>query len=410
MPMQWRNDRESRVYGSVLALPFCICLGLKTAFTKNIPMMIKPFYRRAAIPCLLIFAAVLSTRAAEVDVQLVNAPATGTVALALFDSPNTFGDLRDPVLVVLFPLDGRDVYRIDDVPAGEYALLAYYDENDNRRIDKNFIGIPNEPLGFSNNYQPKGPPSYARAAFTLPDDGIQRFDMELYRPLGKRGRLGVGVGVIARSSPYRDYDGGVYQFIPAITYTGDRLQWFGPRVQFGLVGSGKLRLAATAEYRIGVYEEDGSDYLAGMGDAESTLMAGLALQSELPGGIGLSVGGSVDALNQIGGYEGSIAVNKSFQFGILRISPNLGVNWMDEEMAANDFGVSGDQATANRPAYDPGASTSLEGGIGLFIEVTEDWLIVTSVAVEWLDESIYDSPIVEEHYVVKGFGAINYVF
>ena len=67
-------------------------------------------------------------------------------------------------------------------------------------------------------------------------------------------------------------------------------------------------------------------------------------------------------------------------------------------------------AAANRPAYEPGASTSLEGGVGLFIEVTEDWLIVTSVAVEWLDESIYDSPIVEEHYVVKGFGAINYVF
>ena len=83
---------------------------------------------------------------------------------------------------------------------------------------------------------------------------------------------------------------------------------------------------------------------------------------------------------------------------------------MDEEMAANDFGVSEDQATADRPAYEPGSSTSLEGGIGLFIEITTDWLIVVNAGVEWFDQNIYDSPIVEEHYVVKGFGAINYVF
>ena len=373
-------------------------------------MPMKPFYRRVAILFLLILSAALHTRAAEVNVQFLNPPATGTVELALFDSPNTFGDLRDPVLVVRFALDGREAYRIEDVPAGEYALLAYYDENGNRRIDKNFIGIPNEPLGFSNNYQPKGPPSYARAAFTLPDDGIQRFDMELYRPLGKRGRLGVGLGVIARGSPYRGYSGGVYQVIPAITYTGNRLQWFGPRVQYGLAGSGKLRLAATGEYRIGVYEEDGSDYLSGMGDAESTLMAGLALQAELPGGVDLSVGSSLDALNQIGGYEGSIEIDKSFQFGNFRISPGLAVNWMDEEMAENDFGVPADKATANRPAYQPGASTSLEGGISLFVELTQDWLIVASAGIEWFDRNVYDSPIVDEHYVLKGFGAINYVF
>lgn len=367
-------------------------------------------YRRVAMLCLLILSAALNTRAAEVGVQLLNPPVTGTVALALFDSPNTFGDFRDPVMVARFPLDGRAIYRIKEVPPGEYALLAYYDENRNGRIDKNFIGIPNEALGFSNNYRPKGPPSYARAAFTLPDGGVQRFDMELYQPLGKRGRLGAGLGVIARGSPYRGYSGGVYQVIPAITYTGDRLQWFGPRIQYGLAGSGKLRLAATAEYRIGVYEEDGSDYLSGMGDAESTLMAGLALQAELPGGVDLSVGSSVDALNQIGGYEGSIEVSKSFQLGILRVSPSLAVNWMDKEMAENDFGVPANKAAANRPAYQPGASTSLESGIGLFFELTPDWLLVASAGIEWFDQNVYESPLVDEHYVLKGFGAINYVF
>jgi len=362
---------------------------------------------------LIIFSLLLLTQvlpAAEIRISLVEAPPSGNVVFMLYDSPNAFGDLRDPVRIETAPLDGRETYIITNVPPAEYALMVFYDENRNNLIDKNFIGIPNEPLGFSNEYQPKGPPSYARAAFTLSENDTRQFDVRLYRPLGRRGRIGIGPGLIWRSSPYRDYEGGVYQFIPSITYTGDRLQWFGPRVQFGLVGSGKLRLAATGTYRIGPYEEDGSDYLAGMGDAESTFMMGLALQAELPGGLDLSLGGSADVLDQIGGYEATIGLNKSFQLGICRLSPEIAVNWMDDHMAMNDYGVASNEVRPGRAAYDPGAVFSVEGGIGLFIEITRDWLFVTSAAMEWLGAEASDSPIVEQDWVFKGFSAINYVF
>lgn len=352
----------------------------------------------------------MAASGAEIQVQLTDPPAQGSVVFMLYNSPNAFGDLRDPVMTITEPLDGRSSYSIPDVPPAEYALLVFYDENANDRIDKNFIGIPREPLGFSNNYQPKGPPSYARAAFTLAEGESRNFDIQLYRPLGRRGRIGIGPGLIWRSSPYRGYDGGVYQFIPALTYTGERLQWFGPRVQLGLMGSGRWRLAATGTYRIAPYEEDGSDYLAGMGDAESTLMAGLALQAELPGGIDLSLGGAMDVLDQIGGYEASTGLSKSFQTGIFRLSPGFAINWMDGEMAANDYGVSAASATAGRPAYDPGNVISVEGSLSVMIEITTDWLFVTSAGVEWLDAHATDSPIVETDHLFKGYSAINYVF
>ena len=35
--------------------------------------------------------------------------------------------------------------------AGAYAIALYHDENDNRKLDTNFIGIPREGFGFSNN-------------------------------------------------------------------------------------------------------------------------------------------------------------------------------------------------------------------------------------------------------------------
>ncbi|MDY6857535.1 MAG: MipA/OmpV family protein [Thermodesulfobacteriota bacterium] len=348
--------------------------------------------------------------AAELTVSLDNPPTTGTVIFMLFDSANTFSDLRDPVKISKQSMGDRKIYLLEDVPHGEYALIVYYDENDNDLIDKNFIGIPKEPIGFSNRYEPKGPPSYSRAAFLLREGESPHFDVKLNRPLGKRGRLGLGVGVIARSSPYRDYNGSVSQVIPAIAYNGECIQIFGPNIQIGLVGSGKLRLAATGKYRIGVYDEDESDFLIGMGDRKDTFMLGLALQAELSGGVDLSVGFEHDVLNEIGGSEASLDLDKSFQFGVFRLSPELGLNWSSSELSNHDFGVSSSKATPDRPFYYFDDTISIEGGIGMFIKIARDWLVIARASVEKLAGRVNDSPIVEKGYVMKGFFAINYQF
>jgi outer membrane protein len=348
--------------------------------------------------------------AAELTVQLVNPPPGGMVSFLLFDSANSFGDLRDPVKVVRLPLDGRDVYHIEEIKSGEYALLVYYDENNNGKLDKNFIGIPREPLGFSNRYQPKGPPRYSRAAFFIEEGNTLHFDVKLYRPLGKPGQLGVGLGVIARSSPYRDYNAPVYQVIPAITYIGERLQIYGPKIQFGLAGSGKLRLAATGKYRIGVYEEDESDFLKGMGDRRNTFMAGLAIKAEVPGGIDLSAIYEHDILDEIGGGTARLELKKSYQSGVFRYSPEISLNWLSSELSNHDFGVPADNATEERPAYDTGSTLSAEGGLGVFVEITEDLLIIVNTGVELMGDKVKDSPIVSEDYVIKGFATVAFIF
>ena len=363
-----------------------------------------------ALTGLLVTLAAGRVVAAELSIQLDNPPSSGRIALALFSSANTFGDLRDPAKLETYSLSDNNQYVLKDIPAGEYALMVYYDENDNLEIDRNFIGIPTEPLGFSNNYRPKGPPSYSRAAFTVKQDEQIAFTVSLYRPLGKRGRLGVGVGALSRSSPYRDYDGGVSQVIPAITYNGERLQILGPNVSFGLVGTGKLRLAAAGTYRLGVYEEDDSDYLAGIGDRDSTFMAGLALRAELPMGFNAALRYQHDVLDRIGGGEARIAIDKSFQLGRFRFSPELGVNWLAQDLADYDFGVRQENATAVRPAYRVDAVFTADVGVGILYEITTDWLLIMNVAVEFFDNEITDSPIVNEDYVIKGFLAVNYVF
>lgn len=54
------------------------------------------------------------------------------------------------------------------LPEGEYALSIYQDENSNGKLESNFIGLPKEPAGLSNNLRPKfGPPKFRNAAFTV---------------------------------------------------------------------------------------------------------------------------------------------------------------------------------------------------------------------------------------------------
>ena len=359
---------------------------------------------------LLLAACTGMAHSADISVRVQDAPADSILVFQVYDSANTFGDFRDPLRELRSDVRTDNVYLLEDVPAGDLAVLVYVDENQNGLIDKNFIGIPKEALGISNNYRPKGPPAFSRAQFSVAENEVTSIDITIYKLLGERGRLGVGAGVIGRSSPYVGSDTTVLQPIPAVTYNGERLQWLGPNVQYGLAGSGAWRLAASASYRIGVYEEDDSLALAGMGDRESTLLAGLGFRYEIPGGVNLLLRYEHDVLDKIGGGSATARVSKGFQAGAFRFSPQLQLNWLSAELTNHDFGVTPDESTFGRPAYDTGSSISYEAGISSFIELTESWRIILSISAEFLPDEIVDSPIVADDRVLKGFAAITYVF
>ena len=147
-----------------------------------------------------------------------------------------------------------------------------------------------------------------------------------------------------------------------------------------------------------------------MGDREDTFLAGLAIQAELPGVVDLELGYQHDVLDRIGGGTAGLRISKGLQSGIFRLTPQLGVNYLSSEIANYDFGVPTDKATVARPAYELDSTTSVEAGVGLFIEITREWLFVMDVNLEKFSDEVINSPIVDQDYVIKGFAAINYVF
>lgn len=56
-----------------------------------------------------------------------------------------------------------------DVPAGNYAIKLFQDENENGALDTNLLGIPSEGYGFSNNGGAMGQPDFKDATFSVAD-------------------------------------------------------------------------------------------------------------------------------------------------------------------------------------------------------------------------------------------------
>lgn len=359
---------------------------------------------------LIIVLTIASHTMADVRVIISDSPEEWSLVFLLFDTPDTLGDLREPIRTWVFPADGRSEYVLQDVPGGLYVLVVFHDINSNGQLDRNLFGIPTEPVGFSNAYRPKGSPTFHKAAVTIPEHGTQSLAIELYKPLGRRGRMGVGLGLLGRSSPYREYRGEVYQAIPALTFVGSRFQVLGPAIQVSLHHSNSLDVAAAARYRMGVYQEKDSLFLSGMGDRESTVMMGFVLKYRIAGGLKFQARYDYDLLGRLNGGEASLTIQKSFHLGPLRFSPEIGINWISSELSRHDFGVEPDQAREDRPVYHPGNTLTSEAGVGIYFELTRNWRLVLSGTAEFLSTDITQSPLVNKNRVYKGFAAINYVF
>ncbi|REG87275.1 Uncharacterized conserved protein, DUF2141 family [Winogradskyella sediminis] len=64
--------------------------------------------------------------------------------------------------------NNKCVVTFNDIPKGVYAVSIFHDENSNGKLDTNFLGIPKEDYGCSNNAKGfMGPPEWSDAKFEL---------------------------------------------------------------------------------------------------------------------------------------------------------------------------------------------------------------------------------------------------
>jgi len=123
---------------------------------------------------ILLAAAAVHAGDLTVDVKVPD-QRQGAVRAALFDKADGFPRGTPLRTAMASTVQGKATLQFAGLPAGDYALTAYLDENSNSKLDANLFGLPTEPYGFSRNARGMaGPPPFADAAFRVEDGALQQ--------------------------------------------------------------------------------------------------------------------------------------------------------------------------------------------------------------------------------------------
>ncbi|WP_298765184.1 DUF2141 domain-containing protein [uncultured Polaribacter sp.] len=121
----------------------------------------------------IVFSGLFTTNAQEAEKFSITVNITGLasnkgkVLLALYNKQENFLNKRFKGGMSKIT-DKKATYVFEGVVKGEYAISFFHDENNNNKMDTNFVGIPKEDYGCSNNATGfVGPPKYKDAKFQL---------------------------------------------------------------------------------------------------------------------------------------------------------------------------------------------------------------------------------------------------
>ncbi|MGB4857889.1 MAG: DUF2141 domain-containing protein [Dokdonella sp.] len=110
---------------------------------------------RKVLVTLLVLAAVTSstTQAADLIVNVTGVREhKGMLSLAVYDSAATWdANVKTVAADQKAPDADQVTFHFTNLPAGKVAVMAMHDKNGNGKLDSNFMGMPTEGYGFSNN-------------------------------------------------------------------------------------------------------------------------------------------------------------------------------------------------------------------------------------------------------------------
>lgn len=126
----------------VSGLAGALGLGLGAAFADSAPTP-DPFSKFSAADAVVL------------AVKSDFAPAGGHVRVTVYDDAASFLEAAAGKHDATVNDEGFALFAIENLEPGEYAFVAYYDENDDGKLNRNVIGKPKEPYIFSNDVRPK---------------------------------------------------------------------------------------------------------------------------------------------------------------------------------------------------------------------------------------------------------------
>jgi uncharacterized protein (DUF2141 family) len=99
--------------------------------------------------------------------------ADGAIFIAVYTDAKTY--MKERFAEAIVPVKDKGIVETEiEIPKGKYAVTIFHDVNGDSELNTNFMGIPKEPYGFSNNPKSSfGPPNFKEASFDFTEDGQQ---------------------------------------------------------------------------------------------------------------------------------------------------------------------------------------------------------------------------------------------
>jgi len=111
--------------------------------------------------------------AAPVLIQVQNVKTnTNPIRISLFANAQDWQNERTTQALRIDPAVLGTSSVLLDLPPGEYAFFLFHDLNNNRELERTWVGYPNEPYAFSNNFQlHMSRPTFNQLKFVVPAQG-----------------------------------------------------------------------------------------------------------------------------------------------------------------------------------------------------------------------------------------------
>jgi uncharacterized protein (DUF2141 family) len=99
---------------------------------------------------------------------------SGRLQVGIYNNKSDFPKEGKEFKRVYIKVDGKEVkFTVQDMPPGDYAIAIYHDANTDGQCNSNFLGVPTECYGFSNNVKPfLSAPSFNATKFSLTTDRL----------------------------------------------------------------------------------------------------------------------------------------------------------------------------------------------------------------------------------------------
>jgi outer membrane protein len=223
------------------------------------------------------------------------------------------------------------------------------------------------------------------------------------------GSAGLGAAVRIENSMYKDA-GVQYDLLPLVLYENNYVYLHGYRLG--------LKLHETTETLIDVFVShrfEGFPYdklpasLAGMAGRDTGTDAGLSFERRGTWGAAF-----VELLHDVSGASSGSEARLGYFYerrsGSWRLRPYATLSWRDATLNNYYYGVLPGEATATRPAYEPGSGVNLDFGVYADYRLGRRWRLLGGLSLTQWSKGVADSPIVSSGTQLKALAGFAYDF